>query len=97
MHSHFAIDNFGIQRDFLTTLSTLMPDYVKLAAAHTGNIEANSSAQAFLSAVIRSCESLGVPVIAQSVEDEKQVPVLKSLGFSGIQGYAVAHPIMVEP
>jgi diguanylate cyclase (GGDEF)-like protein len=97
MHSHFAIDNFGIQRDFLTTLSALMPDYVKLAAAHTGNIEANSSAQAFLGAVIRSCESLGVPVIAQSVEDEKQVPVLKTLGFSGIQGYAVAHPVMVQP
>lgn len=95
-HSHFAIDNFGIQRDFLTTLSTLMPDYVKLAAAHTGNIDTNPSAQAFLSAVIRSCESLGVPVIAQSVEDEKLVPLLKSLGFAGIQGYAIAHPVLVQ-
>ena len=95
MRSHFAIDNFGIQRDFLTTLSTLLPDYVKLAAAHTGNIEANSSAQAFIGAVIRSCESLGVPVIAQSVEDESLVPVLRSLGLSGIQGYAVARPTIV--
>ena len=48
------------------------------------------------SSVIRMAESLEMPVIAEGVEEEQQVEMLKSLGCDYIQGYYFSRPIPME-
>ena len=49
-----------------------------------------------LAAVIQMAKALDMPVIAEGVEEKKQVQMLKRLGCNYIQGYYFAKPMPQE-
>jgi diguanylate cyclase (GGDEF)-like protein len=90
--ARFAVDGFGVHRESLQLLKRLLPDYVKLSAAHTRSLAADASSRFFVESVVRIARSLDIRVIAQAVEAEELVPLLVELGIAGFQGYLQGAP-----
>jgi diguanylate cyclase (GGDEF)-like protein len=94
--ARFAIDGFGVHRESLQLLKRLLPNYVKLSAAHTQSLSTDASSRFFVEAVARMARTLDIPVIAQAVESAELLPLLGELGIAGYQGYVAGLPALLE-
>jgi len=87
-----ALDNFDLDRNSMTIVHELLPAYLKLAPAFTQQIAAREDLRLIVEAMVRMLRPLGIPLIAQGVEDATVVSVLAALGLAGYQGYAGGRP-----
>lgn len=87
-----GIDHFG--RDFhpFGYLSTLKVNYIKIDGYYTRGISQNRDNQFFISALRDTVHTLGVSVIAQSVETVDEYESLQSMKLDGYQGYVFCKP-----
>jgi diguanylate cyclase (GGDEF)-like protein len=90
--AQFAIDHFGLHRDSLRQLHSLLPHYIKLAPVYTGELAENQDSRFIVSSLISIALPLEIGVIAQAVESESVVLLLQEMGFAGYQGYANGRP-----
>lgn len=93
---HIAMDDFGTGYSSLGSLRDLPIDVLKLDRTFITDLPDSDRATAAVDAVIRLAERLDLLVVAEGVEDERQLETLCSLGCDRIQGYAVAHPLPVD-
>jgi len=93
--AQFAVDNFGLHRDAFRYLQSLMPNYIKPSRGYFENLNANPQDKFFIASVVKIAQPLDIRVIAQAIEDAAIVPVLKTLGLAGYQGYATGRPTRI--
>ncbi len=93
-HGHLVgLDHYGRSFSHLGYLKTLQPDYVKIDKAYTGELQdAESDSRFFVASLCSVAHSLDIRVIAEGVETERQLAVMKELNLDGIQGYAIDRP-----
>ena len=91
--ARFAADNFGLHRDALRYLQVLMPEYIKLSRGFFENLPQSPEDQFFIGSVVRIAQPLGIEVIAQAIETESVLPLLRELGVAGYQGYVTGKPV----
>jgi EAL domain-containing protein (putative c-di-GMP-specific phosphodiesterase class I) len=93
-HGHLVgLDHYGRSFSHLGYLKTLQPDYVKIDKAYTGELQdAESDSRFFVASLCSVAHSLDIRVIAEGVETERQLAVMKELHLDGIQGYAIDRP-----
>ena len=89
-----ALDDFGTGYSSLTHAQSLPFDMLKIdrsfvAAAATGD----RGARATIAAVTALARQLSVEVVAEGVEDLRQLAELLALGCAQAQGYAIARPL----
>ena len=90
-----SIDDFGTGFSSLSYLQKLPIDQLKIDRSFVSQIvDANSSAS-IPKMIIQLCQSLGLTVIAEGVEELKQAEALMSFGCSLAQGYYYAKPLEV--
>jgi diguanylate cyclase (GGDEF)-like protein/PAS domain S-box-containing protein len=87
-----AIDDFGTGYSSLGYLRRFPVDIVKLDRAFVAGLGSDSAADAITAAVINLGHALGLSVIAEGVENEDQVTVLRALGCDRAQGYLWSAP-----
>jgi diguanylate cyclase (GGDEF)-like protein len=92
MGARIAIDDFGTGYSSLNYLSRLPVDRLKLDKSLVHNLTTQWKDVAIARAVIELGKELGMGVIAEGVETEKQFLILKSLGCLQVQGYLLARP-----
>lgn len=92
----FALDDFGTGIGAYSSLRNLAVDYVKLNGALVKNIAHDPVSDAIVSSLSKVCRSLGIKVIAESVESEAVKERLISCGVDYIQGYQAGRPRPVE-
>ena len=90
--AQFALDHFGLHRDSLRQLHSLLPQYIKLAPVYTSELAENQDSRFIVSSLISIALPLEIGVIAQAVETEPVIQLLQEMGFSGYQGYANGRP-----
>jgi len=95
-----ALDDFGASMSSLQTLTQLSVDMIKYDGAmlealfaDTENLE---SGKALLRSLQVYAESVGIETVAEQVEIDALVPLLRELGVDYIQGFAVAEPISID-
>ncbi len=93
--AQFAVDNFGLHRDAFRYLQSLMPNYIKPSRSFFEKIDANPQNQFFIASVVKIAQPLDIHVIAQAIEDTSLLPLLKTLGLAGCQGYATGRPTRI--
>ena len=93
--AQFAIDHFNLHRESLRQLHHLLPHYIKLAPAHTNELEQNQDSRFIVSSLIRIAQPLEIQIIAQAVESEPLILLLEEMGFAGYQGYASGRPVPI--
>jgi EAL domain-containing protein (putative c-di-GMP-specific phosphodiesterase class I) len=91
-----AIDDFGTGYSSLGYLRRFPVDIVKLDRAFVGGLGGDSAADAIAAAVINLGHALGLSVIAEGVETEEQLTVLRALGCDRAQGYLWSAPQVPE-
>ena len=91
-----SIDDFGTGFSSLSRLARLPVKELKLDDSFVRNIEEDPNAQAVATAVISIGHSLGITVVSEGVETEKQAQLLERLGCPVAQGFLFGKPMRAE-
>jgi diguanylate cyclase (GGDEF)-like protein/PAS domain S-box-containing protein len=88
-----ALDDFGTGFSSLTALRRFAIDTLKIDRAFIVDIERNQQDLAIVRAVIGMARSIGARVIAEGVEREAQLGILRGMGCDEYQGFLYARPM----
>jgi diguanylate cyclase (GGDEF)-like protein len=88
-----AIDDFGTGFSSLSYLQRLNVDKLKIDRAFVTEITGSSRGSSIAEMVVQLGRNLGLRVIAEGVEDERQAQILSALGCELAQGYLFAKPM----
>jgi len=91
-----AIDDFGTGHSSLAYLRTLPARQLKIDRSFIADLGVSGDAMAVVDAVIRLAHALGLRVVAEGVETERQCEILATLGCDEFQGYLFARPMDAE-
>ena len=88
-----AIDDFGTGFSSLSYLQRLQVDRLKIDRAFVTEITGSARGSSIAEMVIQLGRNLGLTVIAEGVEDERQAQILHALGCPLAQGFLFARPM----
>jgi len=92
MGFHFALDDFGSGMASFTYLRHLPVHYVKIDGEFVKAILDQPASAIIVEAVIKVAQTMNMRTIAESVESEALIPLLKSLNIDYAQGFALHKP-----
>jgi EAL domain-containing protein (putative c-di-GMP-specific phosphodiesterase class I) len=90
---HLAIDGFGTGMSSLAHLRQLPVDALKIDLAFVRGATTDRDDASVVTAVIAVAHSLGLRVVAQGIESESQVALLRSLRCDEVQGFLWSPPV----
>jgi EAL domain-containing protein (putative c-di-GMP-specific phosphodiesterase class I) len=88
-----SIDYFGTGYSSLSYLKQLAVDKLKIDQSFVRDMVEDSDDAAIVKAIIQLGHTLQLTVIAEGVENEGQLAILKNYGCDEIQGYLLSRPI----
>ena len=91
-----AIDDFGAGHASLSQVLAVSPDWIKLDMTLTQRLDESPLARALAAALVSFGAEVGVEVIAEGVEDARQVATLEALGIGYAQGHHFGRPAPAE-
>ncbi|MCP5170809.1 MAG: EAL domain-containing protein [Pseudomonadales bacterium] len=91
-----AVDDFGTGYSSLSYLKKLHIDYLKIDRSFVHQLESDNDNMAVCEAIIVMAGKLGLQVIAEGIETEQQMSLLKSAGCDFGQGYLFSKPVNAE-
>lgn len=91
-----AIDDFGTGYSSLSYLKNLPVDNLKIDRAFIKDIERDNNDKEIVKMLINMAHSMDMIVIAEGVEEQGQLDLLKEFGCDEIQGYLLSKPISKE-
>lgn len=91
-----AIDDFGTGFSSLSHLQRLQIDRLKIDRTFVTEITGSARGSSIAEMVIQLGRNLGLSVIAEGVEDERQAHILRALGCPLAQGFLFARPLSPE-
>ena len=93
MGVNIAIDDFGTGHSSLSYLAKLPVDTLKIDRAFITGMDSSPDSLSIVTSIISLAHSLGLKVVAEGVETESQVKMLRLLKCDEIQGYAISRPL----
>ena len=87
-----AIDDFGTGYSSLAYLKRLPVQMLKLDRAFISDLVTGSADASLVELTIQVAHRLGMTVVAEGVEREETVDVLRSLGCDTVQGFGICRP-----
>ena len=87
------MDDFGSGYSSLNMLSSMPIDVLKMDRTFIQNIEHDEKDIQLVALIIGTAKSLNIPVIAEGVETESQLRLLKELGCEMVQGFYFSRPL----
>lgn len=86
-------DDFGSGRASITSLLQIRPDRLKIDRGLVQAAVRDPVKRAIVSAILDMTHALGIEVLAEGVENENDIAVIRNLGCDMFQGYAFARPL----
>jgi PAS domain S-box-containing protein len=87
-----AIDDFGTGYSSLSRLGRIPVDTVKIDRSFISKMESDLESREIVRAIIMLAHNLGLKVVAEGTETERQIDQLKQLNCEMAQGYFFARP-----
>jgi EAL domain-containing protein (putative c-di-GMP-specific phosphodiesterase class I) len=91
-----AMDDFGTGYSSLAYLRRFPFDMIKIDQSFIAELGQNSEAEAIVRAMLTLSKALGLHVVAEGVETEKQHAFLVAEGCNEIQGFLYSKPLCAE-
>ncbi|WP_018994952.1 bifunctional diguanylate cyclase/phosphodiesterase [Thioalkalivibrio sp. ALJ2] len=88
-----AVDDFGTGHASLIQLKKLPADTLKIDRSFVQDLERSDGDARIVQAIIQMAHTLGLNIIAEGVETERQAEILREFGCNEAQGYFFAHPM----
>jgi len=88
-----AIDDFGTGYSSLSRLKALPIDILKIDQSFVRNLERDMNDRAIIAAIVNMAHALGLKVVAEGVETEAQLHILRELHCNEHQGYLYSEPL----
>jgi EAL domain-containing protein (putative c-di-GMP-specific phosphodiesterase class I) len=87
------MDDFGTGYSSLNMLSEMPVDVLKMDRNFVRNIEQNEKDIQLVALILDIAEKLNIAVVAEGVETETQLGMLKKLGCKVVQGFYFSRPL----
>jgi diguanylate cyclase (GGDEF)-like protein len=88
-----AIDDFGAGFISLPFIATLIPDYIKMDRSTILQAVSSETFRKFSKDLVRALENYASEgIIAEGVETQKELQVVKEMGISFVQGFLLGKP-----
>ena len=91
-----SLDDFGTGFSSFSRLSELNIDAVKIDRFFIGKISHTAEKDLIISDIISMAHKIGLSVVAEGVEDQRQKAYLQKYGCDIIQGYLLSKPLAEE-
>jgi len=91
-----SIDDFGTGYSSLAYLKRFKVDKLKIDQSFIRNLEVDRDDAAIVRSIIQLAHGLDLRVIAEGVESDKQLAILRNYGCDEVQGYFYSHPLPPE-
>ncbi|SER61634.1 GGDEF domain-containing phosphodiesterase [Psychrobacillus sp. OK032] len=91
-----SIDDFGTGYSSLSYLKKYPIDIIKIDQSFIKDMELDVKNAAIATTIIQLAHSLGMEVIAEGVEKDQQVEILKSANCQKAQGYFFSRPVPID-
>ncbi len=91
-----ALDDFGTGYSSLSLLRQFPVHLVKIDRSFVEPVLSDPSARAIVKAVLSMCRDLGLPTVAEGIENTAQLDLLRALGCSHGQGFLFGRPIPLQ-
>ncbi len=88
-----ALDDFGTGYSSLASLHLLPVDTVKIDRSFVGEAVTSAHHRVLIEATVRVAKSLRMGTVAEGIETEGQLAVVRSLGCDKGQGYLFSKPL----
>ncbi|MDE2431210.1 MAG: EAL domain-containing protein, partial [Burkholderiales bacterium] len=90
------VDDFGTGYSSLSQLQRLEMDILKIDRVFTNALGRSREGEVFFHAIVSMAHALNMSVVAEGVETEQQLDVLRRLQCDEIQGFFVSRPVPAE-
>ena len=90
-----ALDDFGAGYAGLGLLARWQPDLIKIDMELLRDIHLSRARQAIVAGIVGIARTLDIEVLAEGVESEMELTVLRASGISLFQGYYFAKPCLM--
>lgn len=94
--AQLAIDDFGTGYSSLAQLLTLPLDTLKIDRTFTAGLGTAKDAEAIVTSIIAMAHAVDLTVIAEGVENERQLDTLRALSCDQAQGYHLGRPVAAD-
>jgi diguanylate cyclase (GGDEF)-like protein len=94
--TRLSVDDFGTGYSSLSRLNKLPIDEVKIDQSFVSQLEDGDAGRTIVQASIAMAHGLGLRVVAEGVETERQLTILRSMGCDDGQGYFFSRPAAAE-
>jgi EAL domain-containing protein (putative c-di-GMP-specific phosphodiesterase class I) len=91
-----AVDDFGTGFSSLSLLQQFPIQRIKIDRAFVDDVADDASSHSLVRTIIAMVESLGLDVVAEGVENIRQLDTLAGLNCRKAQGYLISHPVSAE-
>lgn len=92
MGCKFSIDDFGVGFTSFTYLKEMKVDFIKIDGAFIKKLDENPNDQLFVRAMTDVATGLGIKTVAEFVENQTTLDLLKEMGVDFAQGYHIGKP-----
>ena len=89
----FSIDDFGTGYSSLSYLRRLSAHTLKIDRAFIADIETSSDGRSIVEAIVAIGQTLDMDIIAEGIENQKQLEILKAQNCNKAQGYLFSPPV----
>jgi diguanylate cyclase (GGDEF)-like protein len=90
------VDDFGTGYSSLSQLQRLKMDVLKVDRAFTSQLGVSKEGNVFFQAIVSMAHALGMSVVAEGVETETQLEILRALDCNEVQGYLISRPVPAQ-
>ncbi len=91
-----ALDDFGTGYSSIGYLRRFNFDTIKIDKSLAGLVDDDEQAAALVSGTVRIANALGMAVVAEGVETEKQMKLLRLAGCDQLQGFWFSQPMPMD-
>jgi PAS domain S-box-containing protein len=92
-----ALDDFGSGYASFRYLRIFPIDLVKIDGEYVVDLVANPQDQVLVRALVQVCQAYGIHTVAEFVQDEPTLRLLRELGVDYVQGYLIGRPAPLLP
>jgi len=89
----FYLDDFGTGYSNISCALSLPFEFIKLDRSLLVRVTGDSKTQVFVRSMVETFHAMGQKIVAEGVEDEEQIELLRQFGVDCVQGYYYGRPM----